>query len=166
MLSQLGCRLPKRTRRPCGLQDKRKRCALLTRFPRSARLTHSPGPTTIFARVGMSFISTDQACQNAESEIPSFDFEGTRAAVRAEWNELLGRVQVETQGVDDDTVELFYSSLYRTHISPADCECSHRALYTRQYAAAKLLSRHGREPIVAVRRAVLRFVLLQRKRAQ
>ncbi|OJT03621.1 hypothetical protein TRAPUB_5649 [Trametes pubescens] len=82
--------------------------------------TNGDGPTTIFARVGMSFISTDQACQNAESEIPSFDFEGTRAAVRAEWNELLGRVQVETQGVDDDTVELFYSSLYRTHISPAD----------------------------------------------
>ncbi|KAL1948226.1 hypothetical protein VTO73DRAFT_12301 [Trametes versicolor] len=87
--------------------------------------TNGDGPTTIFARVGMSFISTDQACQNAESEIPTFDFEGTRAAVRAEWNELLGRVQVETQGVDDDTVELFYSSLYRTHISPADCESSH-----------------------------------------
>ncbi|KAH9846718.1 glycoside hydrolase family 92 protein [Lenzites betulinus] len=76
--------------------------------------------TEILARVGMSFISTDQACKNAESEIPSFDFDGTRAAARAEWNELLGRVQVETEGVDDTTVELFYSSLYRTHISPAD----------------------------------------------
>ncbi|KAI0771303.1 glycoside hydrolase family 92 protein [Trametes elegans] len=78
------------------------------------------GQTEIFARVGMSFISTDQACNNAESEIPTFDFDGTRSAARAEWNELLGRVQVDTDGVDDDTIELFYSSLYRTHISPAD----------------------------------------------
>ncbi|KAI0703902.1 glycoside hydrolase family 92 protein [Cerioporus squamosus] len=66
------------------------------------------GQTTIMVRAGMSFISTDKACQNAEEEIPSFDFEGVRAATRAEWNELLGRIQ------------LFYSSLYRTHISPAD----------------------------------------------
>ncbi|KAI0634493.1 glycoside hydrolase family 92 protein [Trametes polyzona] len=76
--------------------------------------------TKIYARVGMSFISTEQACKNAESEIPDFDFDGTRAAARAEWNELLGRIQVDTENVDDDTVELFYSSLYRTHISPAD----------------------------------------------
>ncbi|KAI0672074.1 glycoside hydrolase family 92 protein [Trametes maxima] len=78
------------------------------------------GPTSIIARVGVSFISTAQACNNAISEIPSFDFDGTRSAARTTWNELLGRIQVETNGVDDDTIELFYSSLYRTHISPAD----------------------------------------------
>ncbi|KAI0767769.1 glycoside hydrolase family 92 protein [Fomes fomentarius] len=78
------------------------------------------GTTTIMVRVGMSFISTAQACQNSEAEIPSFDFEGVRKAARNEWNELLGRIQVGTKGADDDTIELFYSSLYRTHISPAD----------------------------------------------
>ena len=83
------------------------------------------GSTPIFVRVGVSFISTDQACANAEEEIPDFDFDGTRAATRDAWNELLGRIQVETDGVDDDTVELFYSSLYRSHISPADCELLH-----------------------------------------
>ena len=80
------------------------------------------GQTQIVVRTGMSFISTDQACRNVEQEIPDFDFEGVRKAARDEWNELLGRIQVGTEGVDDDTVELFYSSLYRTHISPADCE--------------------------------------------
>lgn len=80
------------------------------------------GTTTIMVRAGMSFISSDQACRNAEEEIPDFDFEGVRAATRATWNELLGRIQVGTENVDDDTIELFYSSLYRTHISPADCE--------------------------------------------
>ena len=73
-------------------------------------------------RAGISFISTEQACANAEEEIPTFDFDGVQAAARAEWNELLGRIQVDPTGVDNDTVSLFYSSLYRIHVVPADCE--------------------------------------------
>jgi putative alpha-1,2-mannosidase len=61
--------------------------------------------------VGVSFISPEQACSNAESEIPDFDFEGTQASARAQWNELLSRVQVGTKGVDKEVVELFYSSV-------------------------------------------------------
>ncbi|KAI0085290.1 family 92 glycosyl hydrolase, partial [Irpex rosettiformis] len=57
---------------------------------------------------------------NAESEIPTFDFDGVRKAAFDEWNELLGRIQVKTTNVKPDIVELFYSSVYRTHISPAD----------------------------------------------
>lgn len=89
--------------------------ALLT-FPPSPNSIH----TTILARVGVSFISSDQACANAESEIPNFDFDETVATAREIWNELLSRIQVDTQGVDKEITELFYSSLYRTHISPAD----------------------------------------------
>ncbi|KAL5497692.1 hypothetical protein ACEPAH_2623 [Sanghuangporus vaninii] len=90
-----------------------------------ALLTFPPNPspnstTTILVRVGVSFISSDQACANAESEIPDFDFDGTVTASQAQWRDILNRVQVNTTGVDDDTVELLYSSLYRTHISPAD----------------------------------------------
>ncbi|KAJ8474821.1 hypothetical protein ONZ51_g6967 [Trametes cubensis] len=88
-----------------------------------AMFTFAPNPngtTSILARVGVSFISSEQACANAEAEIPDFDFEGVRSAARAEWSELLGRVQVNPSGVDPEIVDLFYSSLYRTHISPAD----------------------------------------------
>lgn len=45
-----------------------------------------------------------------------------QSAAFDEWNELLGRVKVQTQDVDSEIVELFYSSFYRTHISPADCK--------------------------------------------
>ena len=69
----------------------------------------------------MSFISEDQACANAESEIPTFDFASVQKTAFNTWNELLGRIKVETQGVEREIVELFYSSFYRTHISPADC---------------------------------------------
>ena len=72
--------------------------------------------------MGVSFISSDQACANAESEIPDFDFTGVRQAAFNEWDELLGRIKVNTTGVDANTTQLFYSSLYRTHISPADCK--------------------------------------------
>ncbi|KAI1787036.1 glycoside hydrolase family 92 protein [Ganoderma leucocontextum] len=87
------------------------------------------GETGIYVRVGVSFISPERACANAEEDIPDWDFAGIRAATRGAWNELLGRVQVETEGVDDDTVTLFYTSLYRTHISPADCEFGENPLW-------------------------------------
>lgn len=79
-----------------------------------ALFTFSPAPsgkTTILARVGVSFISSEQACANAEEEIPDFDFEKVHSDARAQWNDLLGRVQVDTTGVSKDTVQLFYSSV-------------------------------------------------------
>ncbi|KAG1844985.1 hypothetical protein F4604DRAFT_1595819, partial [Suillus subluteus] len=51
--------------------------ALLT-FPPSPNPVH----TTILARVGVSFISSDQACANAESEIPNFDFDVPKTWIR------------------------------------------------------------------------------------
>lgn len=84
------------------------------------------GTTTILVRTGVSFISSDQACANAESEIPDFDFDAVSAASRAEWNKLLGTVKVELanshelQAEQEDMRVLLYSSLYRSHISPAD----------------------------------------------
>ncbi|KLO17793.1 glycoside hydrolase family 92 protein [Schizopora paradoxa] len=93
--------------------------ALLT-FPNNRGSSKNPSTTTILVRVGVSFISSDQACANAEAEIPDFDFDGTVAQSQAAWLDLLDRVKVDTTGVDQETVSLLYSSLYRTHISPAD----------------------------------------------
>ncbi|KAJ3768583.1 glycoside hydrolase family 92 protein [Lentinula raphanica] len=77
-------------------------------------------PTVILARAGVSFISSEQACANAEEEIPDFDFDRVQAENRATWNELLGRIQVDTTNVSTETIQLLYSAIYRTHISPAD----------------------------------------------
>lgn len=60
-----------------------------------ALYTFPPNTTSVLVRTGVSFISSDQACSNAESEIPDFDFEGTQAAARSAWNEVLGNVNVE-----------------------------------------------------------------------
>lgn len=79
-----------------------------------ALLTFNPAPsgkTTILARVGVSLISSEQACANAEEEIPDFNFDEVHRNARAQWNDLLSRVQVDTTGVPKETVELFYSSV-------------------------------------------------------
>lgn len=91
--------------------------------------------TTILVRTGVSFISTDKACANAEADIPGpvWDFDGLASAARAQWNDLLGRVNVTLSDDDDqeDMRELLYSSLYRTHIVPADCKLFSRHCSTR-----------------------------------
>ena len=74
----------------------------------------------ILARVGVSFISEDKACQNAESELSTYDFAGTRTAAETAWRQKLGVVTLDATGVSDDFQKIFYSGLYRTMLSPQD----------------------------------------------
>jgi hypothetical protein len=68
--------------------------------------------------VGLSFISSAQACQNAEAEIPDFDFESTQAAAVALWTEKLAPIRVSRTGVDASVLTNFYSGIYRTFVNP------------------------------------------------
>ena len=72
----------------------------------------------ILARVGMSFKSADQACRNAEREIPDFNFDGTVALAEDVWREKLGAVQVDATGVGAELQTVFWSGLYRSLVSP------------------------------------------------
>lgn len=74
----------------------------------------------LLVRVGMSFISTAQACSNAEKEIPTFDFDGVRSAAESAWREKLSVVSVDATGVSPSLQHTFWSGLYRTMISPQD----------------------------------------------
>lgn len=75
---------------------------------------------TITARVGVSFISTSQACSNAEKEIPDFDFDGVQQAAMDAWSEKLSPITIETGGVSNDYIVNFCSGLYRAMQSPQD----------------------------------------------
>jgi putative alpha-1,2-mannosidase len=59
------------------------------------------------ARVATSFISMEQARQNLKIEMPVWDFDGVRGALRATWNEKLGRVAVE--GATEDQRKIVYT---------------------------------------------------------
>ncbi|KAH8884609.1 glycoside hydrolase family 92 protein [Thozetella sp. PMI_491] len=77
-----------------------------------------PETNSILARVGVSFMSVDQACQNAEREIADFDFERVHHDARAAWSEKLSAIQVDPVGVPEDMQTTFWSGLYRTLLSP------------------------------------------------
>ncbi|KAI4714481.1 hypothetical protein J4E89_000161 [Alternaria sp. Ai002NY15] len=74
----------------------------------------------VLARMGLSFISTDQACQNAEREIPgpTFDFDGLVTSAEEAWREKLAPITIETGEVDESIQTSFWSAVYRTMISP------------------------------------------------
>lgn len=78
----------------------------------------SPGNSPILARVGLSFISSDQACSNAETEIPTFDFDDVHNAAVSAWRSKLSPITVTTTGVDPALATDFYSGIYRTMINP------------------------------------------------
>jgi putative alpha-1,2-mannosidase len=81
---------------------------------------HAPKDDTILARVGVSFISVQQACSNAEREQPDFDFEGTVSAAKSAWKKKLDIISVDATGVSSDLQKVFWSGAYRTMISPQD----------------------------------------------
>lgn len=75
---------------------------------------------SITARVGLSFISSQQACDNAEKEIPDFDFELVHQRAREAWAEKLSAVYVNPTGMSDELQTTFWSGIYRVMLSPQD----------------------------------------------
>ncbi|CAG8494514.1 17430_t:CDS:10 [Gigaspora margarita] len=73
----------------------------------------------ITSRVGISFLSADQACKSAQEEVPNFDFEKTRELAVNAWETELSKIRVDGE-VRSDLKTIFYSSLYRTMIIPSD----------------------------------------------
>ncbi|KAL4914964.1 glycosyl hydrolase family 92-domain-containing protein [Aspergillus aurantiobrunneus] len=74
----------------------------------------------ITARIGMSFVSIDQACSNAEREQADFDFDGTVAAAESAWRSKMDVITVDAEGVSTDLQTVFWSGAYRAMISPQD----------------------------------------------
>lgn len=77
-----------------------------------------PGNGTMKARMGVSFVSTQQACRNAEAEIPDFDFDRVRSASKAIWKHKMSGIEIEPGGASDSLQKTFFTGIYRTMISP------------------------------------------------
>ncbi len=71
----------------------------------------------VTARIASSFISFEQAELNLK-EVKSKTFQQVVDEGKAQWNEILGRVQVEDHNID--RLLTFYSSLYRSTLFPRD----------------------------------------------
>ena len=69
----------------------------------------------IQARVASSFISIEQAKENLK-ELGSDTFEETLAKGKERWNEVLGKIEIEDDNIDN--LRTFYSCLYRSVLFP------------------------------------------------
>ena len=74
----------------------------------------------VLVRVGLSFMNTSQACQNAESEIPAFDFSVVKQSAETAWRQKLGAISIVPGDVDKNFETIFWSGFYRTMLSPQD----------------------------------------------
>ena len=73
------------------------------------------GPVEI--KIGLSFVSTDNAKANLQRELGDRSFETVKADASATWEKLLSKIQVS--GGTERQKELFYSCLYRSFLWPA-----------------------------------------------
>ena len=87
-------------------------------YESGALFSFAGNPSEINIRVGVSFVSTDQACANAESEVGDAAFEDIVDQSKALWNEKLSKIEIDLKNTPANVTELLYSSLYRASLTP------------------------------------------------
>jgi predicted alpha-1,2-mannosidase len=85
--------------------------------PQAVELTFdTTSDQVVQAKVGISYVSTDNAKQNWQNENPGWDFNAVKSATQDQWNKLLGHIQVSGGSASD--TQLFYSLLYKDFLQP------------------------------------------------
>jgi predicted alpha-1,2-mannosidase len=69
-------------------------------------------------KLGISFVSWQQARQNASAEIPTFSLAATKAAAEKAWDAALAPITIE--GATDDQLTQFYTGVYHAMLQPTD----------------------------------------------
>jgi len=70
----------------------------------------------IEAKVGISYVSEEQALLNLNTEIPDWDFNKTKYDANMAWNDILSTLTVE--GKTEDQKTIFYTALYHSFLMP------------------------------------------------
>jgi len=70
---------------------------------------------TIMVKVGISAVSTINALENLDTEIPGWDFDKVVATTKGKWNKELNKITIEGNQEEKET---FYTSLYHAFLSP------------------------------------------------
>jgi putative alpha-1,2-mannosidase len=69
-------------------------------------------------KVGISFVSVEQARRNLGSEMSGFDFDRVHADAVSAWNKALGAI--ELTGATPKQEQMFYTALYHSMLMPVD----------------------------------------------
>lgn len=87
-------------------------------YESGALFSFANNPRQVNIRVGVSFVSTDQACANAEEEIGTASFDDIHARAKALWQDKLSKIEIDVAGTPPNVTEMLYSSLYRASLTP------------------------------------------------
>ena len=72
---------------------------------------------SIEVKVGISYVSIENARENLKKEQTGFEFDKIKAQAEKTWNEKLSKVQLEGGSKDDQTI--FYTALYHLLLHPS-----------------------------------------------
>ncbi len=90
----------------------------------------------ILMKVGISYVSKEQAKKNAIEEIPGWDFAEVRNKAKKIWNDKLSRIEVDG-GTLGDKIK-FYTALYHSFLGPytaSDVNGKYRGMDKKIYTA-------------------------------
>ena len=79
---------------------------------------HTHAGEVVRVKVGISFVSTEQARQNIREEAAGWDFDAAHAASVRSWNQALGVIRIH--GATPSKLRQFYTALYHTMLMPSD----------------------------------------------
>ena len=89
-----------------------------TPYQSGALISFADNTESVTIRVGVSFVSAEQACDNAESEVGDASFEDIVARSRALWQDKLKRIEIDVANTPPNVTEMLYTSLYRSFLTP------------------------------------------------
>ena len=81
-----------------------------------AWLAFSGNETEILVKTGTSFISIEQAKENLDKEISTWDFENSKSETKAAWDRHLNRIKIEN--VSKKEAAIFYTAMYHSSLFP------------------------------------------------
>lgn len=75
--------------------------------------------STIRSRVGISFISTDQACENIKNDFTDYNLDSTVEDTQTLWDDQVFS-KVSTSNENETISDLIYTALYGSHLLPSN----------------------------------------------
>ncbi|ETN40674.1 uncharacterized protein HMPREF1541_04953 [Cyphellophora europaea CBS 101466] len=75
--------------------------------------------STLQSKVGISFISSANACAYIDAEVPHWSFNSTLTAAQSTWESTLSTISI-TDTTNTTRLSMFYTALYHAHLMPTD----------------------------------------------
>lgn len=91
-------------------------------------------------KIGVSYVSVENAKENLRTENNTWDFNQTQRDTEAKWNDYLGKISVK--GTNQDRISQFYTHLYRSFIHPNVCSDVNGEYMGADFLIHKTRSKH------------------------